>query len=346
MSNPCFNHYPLVTQYSSAQDWLQIQANLCLASNTIEAYGQALNDYFYFCICSEIAPEIATKGNIAAYVRHLTERHNPRRKNRQNGTNKGLANATIQQRLTVVRLYYEYLIEEGLCNKNPASKGRYTAKRGFGGQRSRNLIPHYKKLPWIPNEEQWQAILQAAQAEPLRNRLMLAFAYDGALRREEVCSLQISDINPAEQLLHIRAEVAKNNRERFVPYSEVTSKLFALYLPHRRQLSCSPGPLFLSESRRNRGQPISIWTWSKVVERIAERSHVCEFTTHTLRHLRLTDLARDGMDLNFIAQFAGHRNIQTTQVYIHLSGRELANAFKHGMNTIHTRRIRMMEEAL
>jgi integrase len=62
------------------------------------------------------------------------------------------------------------------------------------------LIPHYRKLPWIPNDDEWRAILVAARDEPLRNRLMLAFAYDAALRREELCSLLTADIDPSANL--------------------------------------------------------------------------------------------------------------------------------------------------
>jgi putative ABC transport system permease protein len=49
--------------------------------------------------------------------------------------------------------------------------------------------------PWIPTDEQWRQLLAAAQSESLRNRVMLALAYDAALRREELCSLAISDID-------------------------------------------------------------------------------------------------------------------------------------------------------
>src|SRR5437879_11629208 len=92
---------------------------------------------------------------------------------------------------------------------------------------------------------------------------MLAMSYDAALRREEVCSLEVADIDPAHRLLRIRLEVTKNRRERVVPYSLATSELFSRYLQMRRELSRERGPLFLSESCRNYGKPISIWTWSK-----------------------------------------------------------------------------------
>jgi integrase/recombinase XerD len=104
--------------------------------------------------------------------------------------------------------------------------------------------------------------------------------------------------------------------------------------------------VFVSESRRNRGEPISIWTWSKVVEGIARRSGVQQFTTHTLRHLRLTDLASCGWDIHEIALFAGHRNTDTTLQYIHLSGRDLKAKVERGMANIHAWRVQMMREVL
>src|SRR6266702_2250 len=90
----------------------------------------------------------------------------------------------------------------------------------------------------------------------------------------------------------------------------------------------------------------SIWTWSKVIEGIADRSAVSQFTTHTLRHLCLTDLARANWDLHEIATFAGHRNPQSTLLYIHLSGRDLAKKLEQGMAAIHTWRAQMMAEVL
>ena len=168
---------------------------------------------------------------------------------------------------------------------------------------------------------------------------MLALAYDAALRREELCSLATGDIDPTQRLLRIRAETTKNRQERVVPYSVATSHLFEAYLRERRTISRSRGPLFLSESRRNRADPISIWTWSKVVRRLAIASGVAKLTTHTPRHLCLTDLARADWDIHHIALFAGHRRTQTTLLYIHLSGRDLKEKIEKGMAAIHEWRV-------
>ena len=253
----------------------------------------------------------------------------------------GLANATLQQRLVAVRLFYEFLVEEGVRESNPVGRGRYTPRGGFGGGR-RGLVPRVTRLPWIPGEQQWLDILDVARREPVRNRVMLALAYDAALRREELCSLRVSDLDPAHRTLRVRAETTKNRHERVVPYSAAAGELLSGYLAHRAGISRARGPLFLSESRRNHGEPLSLWTWSKVVRQIALDAGVPRFSTHTLRHLCLTDLARMGWEVHAIAAFAGHRHTDSTLTYIHLSGRDLAGKLASGMEHVHAWRIRML----
>ncbi len=347
MSDIHWHRYPKVAQSTMAKTWLEIQFNLGLALNTVEAYGRALEDFHSFCGQISIEPNLAKREHIAAYIRDLMTRPNPRcSKVDVLESNDGLSNATIQQRLTAVRLYYDFLMEEGLREQNPVGRGRYTPGKGFGGERGRGLIPRFHKMPWIPNDAEWNRILEATRVESLRNRLMLVFSYDAALRREELCSLKTGDIDPSSRLLHIRAETTKSRRGRVVPYSVQTDDLYRAYLVHRRNLSHSRGPLFLSESPRNLGQPISIWTWSKVIQGISKRSELDQFSTHTPRHLCLTDLARANWDIHEIATFAGHRSIQTTLLYIHLSGRELALKLEQGMAAIHSWRIQQLSEVL
>lgn len=348
-SNVRWERYPLVAQSATGRAWLQIQANLGLATNTIEAYGRALQDYLSFSARHGLdgAVERAQREHIAAYVRDLTTRPSPRAANivvLDSGA--GLANATLQQRLTAVRLYYDYLIEEGVRSDNPVGRGRYTPGKGFGGQRDRGLVPRYRKLPWIPSEAEWRAVLEATRPASSRTRVMLALAYDAALRREELCSLAVEDIDPAHRLVRVRAETTKSRQERVVPYSAATGELYATYLRDRRELSRARGALFLSESRRNRAQPITASTWSKALTEVTRRAAVPRFTTHTPRHLCLTDLARTGWDVHEIARFAGHRSVQTTLLYIHLSGRELAAKLEQGMAGIHAWRARTLAEAL
>jgi integrase len=67
--------------------------------------------------------------------------------------------------------------------------------------------------------------------EPIRNRVMLALAYDAALRREELCSLRTDDFDPAHRTLRVRAETTKNRLERVVPYSASTGAASGLSRP-------------------------------------------------------------------------------------------------------------------
>jgi len=332
-----WSHCPLVAQHEQARMWLTIQARLGLAANTLDAYSRGLEDYFTVCQHHGIAILMAKREHIALYVNNMAVRARP------NGTT-GLANATMQQRLTAVRLFYDYLVEEGLREKNPVGRGLYTPGRAFAGARERGLLPHYRKLPWIPNEEEWQRILACAKTEGLRNRLMFALAYDSALRREELCSLETADIDPAHRLLHIRAETTKTRHARVVPYSVVTEDLLQHYLHERRKITRERGALFRTLSPRNRGSAVSIWTWSKVIRSLALRAEIPRFSTHTLRHLCLTDLARANWDLHEIALFAGHHALQTTLQYIHLSGRELGDKFARTMAQLHGGRLEQLQQ--
>jgi len=319
-----WNLAPTADKNSWARNWLSFQSNRGLAPNTLEAYLRGIEIYFAFLAKQSVRVEDATRVEIGAYINSLLSQRP-----------QGLSNATVQQRITVVRLFYAYLVEEGVCSRNPA----LSQSPGM-----RSFVPRHRRLPWIPTEEQWSAILAAARPERLRNRLMLAMSYDSALRREEVCRIRTDDIDPAHRLIRLRADCTKGRSERVVPYSAPTGVLYTQYLMARRELSRERGYLFLSESRRNRGLPISVWCWSKVVERIADCSGVTDFTTHTPRHLCLTDLARENWDIHEIATFAGHRNVETTLLYIHLSGRDLASKLARSLASVHARRIQLLTE--
>jgi hypothetical protein len=175
MADIRWERYPKVAGNETTRVWLRIGANLGLAPNTIDAYARALEDYLAFSAQTHTDILTANREHIAVYVHDLSSRKNSRAGNVvviDSGV--GLANATLQQRLTAIRLFYDYLIEEGHRMSNPVGRGRYTPGRCFGGARERGLLPRYTKLPWIPNDEQWRAIIEAARREALRNRLMLA----------------------------------------------------------------------------------------------------------------------------------------------------------------------------
>ena len=339
-----WNRFPILAACDVARKQLAIESALGLAQNTLEAYGRAREDFFRFCMTRETLPELANREEIALWVRDMLSRSHVLGARREGiEIRPGLANATVHQKLTAVRLYFDFLVDQGQRADNPVGHGRYSP--GRASIRSRGLLPRHQRLPWIPGNEEWEAMTQVVASESVRNRVMFCLAYDAALRREELCRLAISDVDFANRFVTIRAEIAKGRRQRIVPYSTTSALLLAAYLKRRRLLSLVSGPAFLSESRRNLGKPLTIWTWSKAIERISAAAEVPKFTTHTFRHLCLTDLARSGWDIHEIATFAGHRSIETTKNYIHLSSRDLAVKISRGVDQIHQWRLRMMEGA-
>ena len=112
--------WPVVASCRDAVIWLEIQVNLGLAPRTIEAYARGLTDYLTVCGKSGVDPLTAGRVEIARYVRDLTERPSRRGVNVVSlDSGVGLANATLQQRLVAVRLFYDHLVEEGKRETNP-----------------------------------------------------------------------------------------------------------------------------------------------------------------------------------------------------------------------------------
>jgi integrase/recombinase XerD len=130
VSAVAWDRYPTVGATPLARSWLQIQANLGLRPNTVAAYGRGLEDYLRFLAARGVEPVAATREHVALYVADLRDRPSPRGAGvliLDPGV--GLANATLQQRLTAVRLFYDYLVEE-LRDSNPVGRGRYTPGKG------------------------------------------------------------------------------------------------------------------------------------------------------------------------------------------------------------------------
>jgi integrase/recombinase XerD len=339
--------YPRTAAYDHAREWLEIQQKLLRSPKTIDAYARSINDFLAVCQRLGIQVESVTKGDIATYVEDMADR--PRSDGNAVHPAAGLANRTIQLRLTALRLFYDFLLETGERDVNPVGRGRYTRSTGFYGMRERGLVPRFEKQPWIPTDEQWGTFLEVMlQEESLRNQLMTFMAYDGALRRSELLSLKLSDIDFPHQAVRIRPETVKYRSGRIIFYGDATSDLLVHYVRQRQQLltahpGARGGALFIAESRRNRGQALSYEMWNKIVKRLAERAGLPIFTTHTFRHLRLTDLARCKLDLHEIAMYAGHRNPKTTHQYIQLSSTELGERVRLATKHIDERNKRLLE---
>lgn len=307
-----------------AQAWFASRLDLTPANRANQASG--LGHYLGFCRRVGVDLERAKPDLIETYVLELTGRalqHGALPRHRQ--TVVGLANSTVQQRLSTVRLFYDYLVKEGVLARNPVRRsGRGRGDRGSRGVR-RGLVPVQNDLPWVLNEAEWSRVVDAFRTEPLRNQLMLALAYDCALRRREMLSLQASDVDRSEATITVRFRIRSTDRLRVVPISPETDRLLGAYQIERSLLSTSDGPLLLSGPSHRYAVPLSREAWSTVLIRARVRADVPRLTTDSFRHLRLTKLAGAGLDVHHLAEFAGFGSLRTAMLYVHLSGREFAD---------------------
>ncbi len=145
--------YPNINSSSLARRWLTISDNLGLSKATLSAYVLSLEDYLRFVTSRGHDVLSLTREAISQYIRDLRER--PCR-NSSSAEPAGLSNATIQQRLTVARMFSDFLIEEGLRRTNPVGRGRYTPGRVERTSQERGILPRVVTTPWIPSED-WSA---------------------------------------------------------------------------------------------------------------------------------------------------------------------------------------------
>lgn len=163
----------------------------------------------------------------------------------------------------------------------------------------------------------------------LRDKAILETLFSTGLRLSELCALnRIIDLKRGE--LTVRG---KGDRLRLVFLSETAKKALKNYLDKR---SDAEEALFVSLDKS--GQVIGRIT-GRAVERLVERyarqvGITKRVYPHALRHSFATDLLINGADLRSVQELLGHSNIATTQIYTHLTNKELREIHR----TFHSRR--------
>jgi integrase/recombinase XerD len=141
-------------------------------------------------------------------------------------------------------------------------------------------------------------LVQAAREEP-RTLAALAFMYGAGLRRAEVVSISVENVDlPAGKLLVL----GKRRKKRIAYLAPGWGALIRPWLASRP----SPGPLFDVRA------PASVWRW---ITELRERSGVAPFTPHDLRRSFGTHLLEQGADLVLVRDLLGHDDIRTTALY-------------------------------
>ncbi|MFB6273404.1 MAG: tyrosine-type recombinase/integrase [Salinibacter sp.] len=183
------------------------------------------------------------------------------------------------------------------------------------------------RVPIVLNQSEQAALL--SQPNPRyptgeRNRNLLQLMLDTGLRLSEALDLRWRDIDLNTGKLHVVQ--GKGAKDRILWLGEDNLE----QLQHWRQrqadhIGHAPEPLFTTlDGKRLQGRYVQA-----LVKRLAGRAGIeKDVSPHTLRHSFATDLLRETNNLELVRRALGHANLQTTQVYVHLTDQDLEAAMR------------------
>jgi site-specific recombinase XerD len=154
----------------------------------------------------------------------------------------------------------------------------------------------------------------------------------GGLRRCEVLGLRLEDLRPAER--RVMVAEGKGGHQRMVSISPRFFRSASIYMQTERPENASTDRLFVVLKGPRRGQPLSEDGLDEIIRAAKARAGLTHATCHELRHTCFTRLREAGMTLEAIQAQAGHRSIETTRLYLHLSNDWLADEYQRAAELI------------
>lgn len=279
------------------KEWLGI---LGYEAGTVKSLPRTINHFFEYMQAGEINTlEEITPEQIQSWYESQKQR-------KSKLTGELLKGSTLNGINRTIRLFSHYLEE--------TNQGVLTVD-----------VPYEpKEIPEreILTREEVKAFYHAADESilGLRDRAILSIYYGCGLRSKEGIFLTTGDILMDKKLLYVRK--GKQYRERYVPFVESQATDFKLYLkecrPHLLQEYAEPWFLL-----NNKGGQASSHFLIERVKQLAEISGILKNVgLHTFRHSIATHLLQSGMRIESISQFLGHKNIDSTQRYTHILGKD------------------------
>ncbi len=208
---------------------------------------------------------------------------------------------------------------------NPVVHGLATRRQG-GSRRSRTaaLVRVPRTLPKILSPSEVDRLLAALRTA--RDRSMVLAMVLAGLRRCEVLGLRIGDVQVGDRRLFV-AE-GKGGHQRVTPVSGRFFDALGVYLRQERPEEASTDRLFVVLKGPRRGQALSAEGLDEILAGAKARAGLEHATCHELRHTCLTRLREAGMALEAVQAQAGHRSIESTRVYLHLTNDWLAGEYR------------------
>jgi len=179
-------------------------------------------------------------------------------------------------------------------------------------------IPRPKKerrLPTVLSVEEARALIEETRTPAERALVMVL--YSSGLRVSEVARLRREDIDPDRGLIRVRA--GKGRKDRYTLLSDRAAEELRI---HSRFHSDDVPWVFPGGQE---GQHLNVRSIQKTVARIGRRAGIRKnVTPHVLRHSFATHLLETGTDIRIIQELLGHASTKTTQIYTHVSRKDLA----------------------
>lgn len=271
-----------------------------LSENTIASYGIDLKLFLEYLRENEIPSfKQVNKEVIVNYM--------------QAEKNNNKANSSILRSVSSLRKFFQYLAQEKIIEKDPML-----------------LIDTPKKkqhLPQVLTKEEVEKLLHSpntGQVLGLRDRAMLELMYATGLRISEIINLKLEDLHLTMGILQT---LGKGHKERIVPVGDEAIKWINRYLEEAR-------PKLLKQKRSNylflnfHGNNLTRQgVWKNLKAEVRKAGIQKNITPHTLRHSFATHILENGADLRIVQELLGHADISTTQIYTHLSNKQLADIY-------------------
>lgn len=262
-----------------------------LAGRTVDAYLRDCGAFAAFASEAGVeAPPEVDFALLRAFVAHLTS--------------EGLAASTVARKVSALRGYFGFLLEEGIIDADPTERLE-APRRG-------------RTLPDVLSVGEVERLLASVSVEDepgFRDLAILEVLYGAGLRVSELTGLDLRDLFPDQALLRV---TGKGSKERLVPLGAGARRSLERYLRESRprlDRGQSRGRVFLN----HHGRPLSRMGVWKILRRYVRRAGLGKrVTPHTLRHTFATHLLEGGADLAAVQEMLGHADISTTEIYTHV----------------------------
>lgn len=236
-------------------------------------------------------------------------------------TTTGLSKATAARRTSSVRAFLSWARDEGLIASDPSVR-LVAPKRG-------------RTLPVVATSSALDEVLASAEARAetgdpvaLRDHAILELLYGSGARVSEMCGLDLADVDRANRTLRVRG---KGDKERVVPYGLPAARALDAYLVRARPVlsARADGAAGRAVFLGAKGARLGPRAVHALVSRVVAPAVGAEaLGPHALRHSAATHLLDGGADLRTVQEILGHASLGTTQIYTHVSGERLREAYR------------------